>query len=96
MKTNKEARALFGKDYKDHVAEMDHVNPLKAIYEEHKHDAFTMKEDIKDAANSSENLQALSRKVNNAKRSRTQPELSKDLDYLKKKTSLTAKRLGKK
>lgn len=96
VKTNKEARALFGEDYKNHVAEVDHTDPLKAIYEEHKHDAFTMKEDIKDAANSSENLQALSRKVNNAKRCRTQPELSKDLDYLKKKDLPHSKKIREK
>ena len=96
VKTNKEAKAIFKKDYKDHVAEVDHIDPLKAIHEEYKKSAFTTLEEIKEAANSPENLHPLSRTVNNAKRSKTPDELSKDLDYLKKKGLPHSKKARKK
>lgn len=83
--TKAEAKARFGADWQKHLAESDHVHPLERIHSEHKSDAFVTNENIRDAANSPENMQVTSRQLNNAKRSRTNEEFMRDSEYRERK-----------
>lgn len=83
--TKAEAKARFGADWQKHLAESDHVHPLERIHSEHKSDAFVTNENIRDAANSPDNMQVTSRQLNNAKRSRTNEEFMRDSEYRKRK-----------
>ncbi len=79
--TKAEAKLRFGDDWQKHLAESDHIHPLERIHDAHKTDAFLTNEDIRNAANSSDNLEVNSRQYNNAKRSRTNEEFMNDRDY---------------
>ena len=83
--TRAEAKARFGADWQKHLAESDHIHPLERIHSEHKSDAFITNENIRDAANSSDNMEVTSRQLNNAKRSRTNEEFMRDSEYRKRK-----------
>ncbi|SFC34609.1 hypothetical protein [Butyrivibrio sp. YAB3001] len=83
--TKKEAKALYGDQWTKHLAESDHVRPLEKIFEETRHNVWNTTDDIRDAANSDDNLRVVSRRFNNAKRSRTNDVYVKDEDYLEKK-----------
>ena len=78
------AKEKYGDNWQEHVAEADHTEPLKKVHEEHKNDAWIKKKDIKDAANSEDNINVVSRKFNNPKRDRTNEEFVEDTEYLKK------------
>ncbi len=80
-----DAKLKYGKDWQKHLAEADHVEPVHKVYEEHKNDAFTTNEDIRETVNSKENLKTVSRKQNNAKRDRTNEKFYGDEKYLKDK-----------
>lgn len=80
-----EAKLKYGKDWQKHLAEADHVEPIHKVYERHKNDAFTTNEDIRETVNSKENLKAVSRKQNNAKRDKSNEEFYGDEKYLKDK-----------
>lgn len=82
--TKKEAKKLYGDDWQSHLAESDHVKPIEKIYDDTKGNAWLTTDDIKGIANSEENIEVISRKFNNAKRSRTNGELVEDKEYLKK------------
>lgn len=71
----------YGDDYAAHMAEGDHITPIKKVYDEHKGDAFLTVDDIKETVNSKDNLVTVSRKTNNAKRARTNQEFAEDKDY---------------
>lgn len=91
--TIKHAKAKYGDSWADHVAEADHVKPLKRIVDEYQDSPFITTADIRDAANQDANLTVTSRKVNNAKRDRTNEEFADDVAYRKdKKVKLSAKR----
>lgn len=83
--TKKEAMSLYGKDWAKHLAESDHVKPLEQIFEDTKNNVWNTTNDIKDAANSSDNIRVASRKFNNPKRSRTNKQYVEDEEYLKNK-----------
>lgn len=83
--TKQEAKALYGKDWIKHLAESDHVKPLERIYEDTKNNAWNTIDDIRNAANSADNLRVASRGFNNPKRSRTNKEYMQDEDYLRRK-----------
>ena len=83
--TIKDAKARYGKDWQKHLAESDHNVPLEKIHEKTKNNAWLRNEDIKQVANSDDNIVVTSRKFNNPKRSRTNEEYVNDLDYLKSK-----------
>ncbi len=72
----------YGDDYAAHMAEGDHITPIKNVYDKHKEDAFTSVDDIKEVVNSKDNLVTISRKTNNAKRARTNQEFAEDKEYL--------------
>ncbi len=83
--TVKEAKALYGDNWQEHLAEADHIHPLSKVVNENKDNVWTSAEDLKEIANSKENIEQVSRKYNNAKRDRTNEELVKDDKYLEEK-----------
>ncbi|WP_418247916.1 hypothetical protein [Dialister invisus] len=80
-----DAKLKYGKDWQSHLAESDHTVSLKKVHGEYRKDSWMTNEDIKEVANSKENLKVINRKLNNVKRSRTNEELVEDKEYLKKK-----------
>ncbi len=72
--TKKEAKALYGENWQDHLAEVDHIEPLKKIYEAAKGDAFFSTDDMRNVANRDSNYGLKNRTNNNAKRDKTEGE----------------------
>ena len=58
---------------------------LKLMHEKLKNSPFIAPEDAKNIANDEDNLLLTSRRVNNAKRAKTNAEFAEDSDFLKKK-----------
>ena len=83
--TKQEAKALYGDEWARHLAESDHVKPLEKIYEDTKGNTWNTVDDIKQAANSQENIKVASRKFNNAKRSKTNKEYVENEEYIASK-----------
>ena len=83
--TKNEAKQLYGEKWPEHLAESDHVKPLEQIYKDTKNNAWNTTDDIKKAANSSDNICVTSRKYNNSKRSQTNAEYVTNEDYLERK-----------
>lgn len=82
--TKTEAKIKYGDDWQKHLAEGDHITPIEKIFNETKNNPWLTNDDIKDIANSKENLQTVSREFNNAKRSRTNEQFVTDDSYLEK------------
>ena len=82
--TKAEAKQVYGKNWKKHLAETDHKISLEKRYEQTKKNPWLTNDDIKKSSNSSDNLEIVSRKYNNAKRSRSAKEFVEDEEYLKK------------
>lgn len=82
--TKKEAKLRFGDDWTKHLAESDHKVPIERIHQENKDSSWLKNDDIRDVANSNDNMEVVSRKFNNAKRSRTNEEFVNDENYLEK------------
>lgn len=76
---------LYGDKWTEHLAESDHIKPLEQIYNDTKGNVWNTTDDIKSAANSSDNISVVSRKVNNSKRSRTNKDYVNDDEYLNQK-----------
>lgn len=93
--TIKDAKRKYGDKWQEHLAEGDHIVPIEKIYSDSKDSAWLSNNDIKNIANSPENLQTVSRKFNNSKRNRTNEELVGDERYLNK-TGLELSDDGKK
>lgn len=83
--TKAEAKMLYGEEWTRHLAESDHVKPLEQIYNDTRGNVWNTTDDIKSAANSKDNLRVVSRKFNNAKRSRTNRECVEGEEKLKGK-----------
>lgn len=81
--TMQEAKFKYSDDWQRHLAEVDHIVPLENLYGQTKNNPWLTNDDIKKAANSKDNLEIVSRKYNNPKRSRTNEEYVKDEVYLK-------------
>ena len=79
-----DAKLKYGDKWAEHVAEADHKMPLEKVYEAAKNNPFIKNEDIREIGNSRDNLQVVSRKYNNAKRSRTDEEFVNNTEYLDK------------
>ena len=79
--TKAEAKQRFGAEWQKHLAETDHTHPLERIHQEHKDNPFLTNDDIREAANSPDNLEVNSRSFNNAKRSRTNEEFIRQREY---------------
>ena len=80
-----DAKLQYGEQWQEHLAEADHTIPIERVHETYKDDAWVTNENLRDAANSDENIRVTSRKVNNAKRSRTNEELVDVVAYLEDK-----------
>lgn len=89
-----EAKLKYGDDWQKHLAEGDHITPIEKIYDLYGKNSWLKNKDLKDLANNKDNLQAVSRKFNNAKRSRTNEQFVNDEKYLKK-TGVELKQKGK-
>lgn len=83
--TKSEAKIRFGKDWVNHLAEGDHIVPIEKVFNKNKDNVWISNDDIKETVNSKENMQAVSRKFNNAKRSKMQDEFVDNDKYLKDK-----------
>ena len=66
-----DAKLKYGDEWQRHLAEGDHITPIEKIYDAYGKSSWIKNEDINDLANSKDNLQTVSRKFNNAKRSKT-------------------------
>lgn len=82
--TKQDAKTLYGDDWTKHLAESDHVKPLEQIYKDTKNNVWNTTENIKEAANSADNIRVVSREYNNAKRSRLNEEFVQNEEYLKR------------
>lgn len=83
--TVKEAKLKYGADWKNHVAEADHIVPLKHRYEETKNNQWLTNDNIKASSNSSYNYAMLSKNNNVAKSSRTNSEFVTNDELLERK-----------
>lgn len=79
-----DAKIKYGDDWQRHLAEGDHITPIKKIHDTYGKNPWVKNEDINDWANSKDNLQTVSREFNNAKRSKTNEEFVNDDVYLEK------------
>lgn len=82
--TKSEAKMRYGEDWTKHLAEADHKIALEKRYAQTKDNPWLTNDDIKASSNSTDNLEVVSRKFNNAKRSRSNSEFVNDDEYLKK------------
>ena len=82
--TKAEAKAMYGNNCQEYLAEGDHIVPIKKVFDKRKNDPWINNEDINSAVNNSDNMETVSRKYNNAKRDRSNPELVNDKDYMDK------------
>jgi hypothetical protein len=82
--TKAEAQTKYGANWTKHLAEADHKISLEQLYEQTKDNPWLTNEDIRALSNSSDNLEVVSRKFNNAKRSRSNEEFVTDDEYLRK------------
>lgn len=82
--TRAEAQKKYGSQWANHLAEADHKIALEKRYEQTKSNPWLSNDDIKKSSNSSHNLEVVSRKFNNAKRSRSNKEFVNDDEYLRK------------
>lgn len=80
-----DAKAKYGDHWQEHMAEADHITPLEKIFGANKNKPWLTNEDLKNIANDENNMQVVSRKFNNAKRSRTNEEFVRDEKYLNDK-----------
>lgn len=90
-----EARKRYGDDWQNHTAEVDHKKSIANIFNENKKDPFIKNNDIKEVANCDENLTVTTRKINNAKRQRTNSEFVNDSESLER-AQITLTEEGKK
>lgn len=81
----REAKAEYGNNWQEHLAEADHIEPVQKIHEKYKDAPWLTNDNIKELANSDENIKVISRKLNNAKRNRINEEFYGDNEYLKSK-----------
>ncbi len=77
-----DAKLKYGKKWNEHFAEADHITPLERIHNDSKNNPWLKVDDIKSIGNSEDNIEVVSRKINNAKRSRTNDEFFNDTEYL--------------
>lgn len=87
-----DAKLKYGKKWTEHLAEADHIQPVHKVFEEYKDSPFVTNDDIKEVVNGQDNLKPVSRKLNNAKRDRTNDDFYSDTEYLEKKEISLSKR----
>ena len=92
--TKSEAKMRYGEDWTRHLAEADHKIALEKRYNQTKDNPWLTNDDVRASSNSTDNLEVVSRKFNNAKRSRTNSEFVNDDEYLQK-TGVKLSKQGK-
>lgn len=92
--TKAEAKMKYGSDWTKHLSEADHKISLERRYKQTKDNPWLTNDDIKASSNSSDNLEVVSRKFNNAKRKRSNKDFVSDDEYLKK-TDVKLSKKGK-
>lgn len=85
FQTQAEARANYGEDYAYHSAEPDHIIPLEERYKQTKNNPWLSNSDIKKSSNEQSRIRVVSRKFNNAKRSKSNRKFVNDTQTLKSK-----------
>ncbi len=88
LKKQRDAKIHYGKDWQNHAAEADHIDPLSQVVKRNKDNPFLTKEDIRDIGNRKENIQVISRKMNQSskdvgKGGSTQEEWARDSRRMK-------------
>mgnify|MGYP004454328781 FL=1 len=81
FRTIEEARIAHPDTWPYYVAEIDHTFPVEKIFEMLKNNPFLTNDDIRDIVNCNDNLSVMSRRINNAKRNRTNQELVDAREY---------------
>lgn len=64
VQKQRDAKMQFGSDWQNHAAEADHIDPLSRFMERNKNNPFLTTEDYNDIGNRDDNIQVLSRKLN--------------------------------
>ncbi len=72
--TQQEAKEAFGEQWQKHIAESDHIVPLKHIFEKWGSNPWLKTNNIKERGNSSDNLQVIPGNINKAKGAQTNEE----------------------
>lgn len=81
----KDAKLKYGENWQEHLAESDHIESIKNVFDGNKDNPWLTNDNIKDVANDPSNIKVTSRKFNNPKRQRTNEEFVNDEQYLKDK-----------
>jgi hypothetical protein len=90
VQTKKEAKLKYGSDWQEHLGEADHIDPLNKLVNRAKDKlgfrAWVKTEDIKEIANSQDNMQIISRRTNQTggKGGSSQTEWSRDYEKMQK------------
>ena len=84
--TTQEAKSLYGNEWTKHLAESDHIKPLKQIYNDTKSNVWNTTDDIKAAANSKDNIRIVSKNFNSSKGWRSNKEFIENEEYLQNKS----------
>lgn len=64
VKKQRDAKIRYGKDWQNHAAEGDHIDPINQVVKRNKKNPFLTTDDIREIGNSDDNFQVLSRKLN--------------------------------
>lgn len=84
VSTIQEAKKKYGNNWQEHLAEVDHIDPLNKLVNRAQKYSWVTSEDINTIGNSPENLQLISRRLNQTggKGGNSQTEWSQDLDKM--------------
>lgn len=94
-KTQEEAKLHYPDDWEKHVAESDHIVPVKHIYDKHKDHGFVSKEKFKEKINPKKNFQQTSKSNNASKGKKTNEEYLETKDDVSKYRKDTRSKRGK-
>lgn len=82
VKTQAEARELYGKDWQKHVAEADHIDPLDSIHQRHKDDIWLKDKDLRDTINRDDNFAMTNKSTNASQGAKNKEDWYKNKDNL--------------
>lgn len=84
VSTVKEAKLRYGDKWQEHLAESDHIDPLSQIAKRAEKKPWVTTDDVKEVANSQDNFQIISRRMNQngGKGGSTQKEWSQDYEKI--------------
>lgn len=100
VKSQKEAKALYGKDWQKEAGEFDHIDPISQIVKRWTGNAFVTTDDIKEVANRKGNGQIISRQNNQTsaigKGGKTQEQWADGLTGISEEQKNKIREIGKK